>query len=209
MERSKIFIPLGTRCSTATILNVHFKKRLYSLPFDWVDLPIRNMNQFISVREGEEETFLTGYFKDVTMNTQRHKDGTWFPHDLHTHKFPTTEIVLKNTFEKYLRRLKRLVHVLSSQPDEFIFLTLCAFPETHGTSSEFNLLEELIESKTKSKCTFVTINLVDFDFQLGNHYNFAVPLETGDNLKGENYARWEREIVEKINSDPYLAELFK
>ncbi len=203
-----VFIPLGTRCSTATVLHIHFGKRLFSLPLDWVDLPIKNINQFVSVQQGQEDEFLTDYFKNVRLNTQRHTDGTWFPHDLHKLEYPNEESIKKHMLVKYIRRLKRFNEVLLNRDSEFVFLTLCVFPGTYGSLSDFNSLKDLIINKTGKPCTFVTINLADYDFIDGNHYNFSVILENRPNLSGEDFYNWEVNIAKKINENEFLSKIF-
>lgn len=202
-----VFIPLGTRCSTATILNIHFKKRLFSLPFDWIDLPIRNISQFIDIEKGKQEEFTINYFKNVKLHTQRHVDNTWFPHDLHTVDFPENE-VMGRTLEKYIRRMKRLHDVLETS-ESFVFFTTCAVCGSHGNLSDFNKLKSLIEGKVNKPSIFVSINLENYNFVEGNHYNFHIPITNKNPLTGQDFADWEINIVSAINSNEFLSSIFK
>ena len=186
------YIPLGTRCSSAFVIRDNFKKRECSLPFDWLDMPITAITNFLSFGPLEIDEKIDEYFKELGTG-HKHTDGTWFPHDI---EFIDKTWKLKTeTKDKFLKRLKRFNDLIQTENNFFLFLTVILEKGMYKTE-DFNKLKELIDSKVHN-CAFITINLGhESDFQFNNHFNLSIPqLEVDPGLK-----EWEKIIYENIES---------
>lgn len=186
-----IYIPLGTRCNGATIIKEHIKGRQFSMPFDWIDIPIKNISKIIGFSLEE----FRDYLLQVKSNTQRHPDGTWLPHDIDYVDHKLSEVIIS----KYQRRFERFKQVLSEEND-LCFLTVLAHASGQmGDAHDFYVLKDIILSKTKNKCKFITINLSKEDFEsTSNHFNFHVPLPYMAEPDGTVFADWEKVIYDRI-----------
>lgn len=210
MEKNikSIFIPLGTRCSAATILKDHFKVREFSLPFDWIDIPIKNIVQFIE-RFSSSEEYLINYVTDyiIASQGQRHPDGTYFPHDFVSSHFSTETDMMRYTIEKFQRRFLRLREVFKSTDSRKIFFTVCSQVQSEESEREYTYLTYTIKHKLSSAPVFIAVNLYDYDFntELGDpaFFNFHVPISKPlKEMTGADWAAWELDIVEKISLSP-------
>ncbi len=193
MTKETIFLPFGTRCNSASIIDHKLNKRSASYPFDWIDISLKTMLEFLNMDRNNIPAHISNYLDHVNAETQRHEDGTWFPHD-----FADPLDVIK---EKYIRRFHRLFDLLESDKD-IIFLTILPHL-TPDSGIGFYKIADKINTIVKGKCTFIAVNLFgkDEDFQPENIIHFYVPLvswETFDNS-----------IIEKIKNHPIASELFK
>ena len=183
---------MGTRCSSAFVIRDNIKKREKSLPFDWLDMPLTAISNFVSIKHEDISNFTEKYFEE--MGTAHiHSDGTWFPHDI---EFVDNRYwALKpDTKDKFTRRLKRLSETLSSE-GFFVFLTTIIKNGKYQLE-DFDRLKELLEEKVgKENCIFVTINLGE-DKINGNHYNYLVEADPND----DGYKMWEKDITEKLKT---------
>ncbi len=209
-----VFIPLGTRCSAATILKDHFKVREFSLPFDWIDIPIQNIEQFIERFSGSDD-YLKDYVTDYILksSSQRHLDGTYFPHDFIPWHFNSLLEMVQATSEKYRRRFLRLKEIFKSS-DRKIFFTVFSQPQSDVGKNSYSLLATSIRRKLTSSPVFITVNLYDYDFNADNYdfnvgvvdpsfFNFHVPISKPlKEMTGADWAAWELDIVEKISLSP-------
>jgi len=175
-----VFIPLGIRCSAAFVIGNELGKRMQAFPFDWIDTSVENITKILEMNV----TGFTKYLNEVQSHTQRHPDGTYFPHDIDyvDGKF-TKEIT-----GKYVRRFIRLKSVLSSDA-KIVFLTV--FKNLADSPANYGLLTDKITS-IRSNNIFITVNLFDHDVNIGNHYNFYIP------VTGSNFSLWEKQIGNKI-----------
>ena len=184
------YIPLGTRCSSAFVIRDNIEKREFSLPFDWLDMPLTAISNFISVKYENIDNFTNNYF-DELGSAHIHADGTWFPHDIVWHN--NTWTLKPNTKEKFARRLKRLSELLITD-GFFVFLTTIIKEDKYEFDDFEKLKIQLEEIVGKENCVFITINLGK-DFINENHYNYLIePADDDDGLK-----IWEKNIAEKLN----------
>jgi hypothetical protein len=170
----------------------NLKKREFSLPFDWLDLPVSSMMNFLSVKTSDIDTFVEDYFKEMGTG-HIHSDGTWFPHDI---EFIDNRFwrLKPDSSAKFARRLKRLNEILDS-PGFFVFLTVAIEPDKKKMEG-FDLLKIQLRDRTKGNCVFVTVNmdgnLVDGD----DHFNFNI---VANPKEDDELKMWERQIAEKVN----------
>ncbi len=204
-----IIIPLGTRCTSASIVKELFNQRQKSYPFDWVDIPLENIGKFI--RPDNIEEFTKNYFFEVS--SQRHPDGTWFPHDfIPSHYGGDISFMNNDTIVKYTRRLTRLHNTLKGE-ETLVFLTVFVHVKEEN-SGHFQQLRNLILEKSFAKCLFITVNLlpcthIEGDVNSnGSHFNFvSLPPESGSEFKA--WKTWEEDIYEKITENGQLQTFFE
>lgn len=167
-----IYIPLGTRCSSSSIIDGYFKKRKFALPFDWIDIPIEALKKFFHIEN--IDSFCDSYFNLDNISHQRSRmDNAWFPHHLLDGNNVEGEVLLLK--DKFSRRLKRMYDVLNSDA-HLIFLTTWGHVSNQDPAY-FELIES-INSIIKNKATFISVNLLDVDVILTRCINFHVPLTT-------------------------------
>lgn len=189
---NRTYIPLGTRCSSAFVVQNQLKVRTSSLPLDWVDLPIRNILQFVRLDMPEIDSFMEEYFNNIGVGL-KHTDGSHFPHD---EIYNNKEVEL----EKYTRRMRRLIELIKYSNIPITYLTVIADP-LNGGVEDYNSLKLYLD-KFGTNNQFITINLYDYDFILGNHTNYHIPLSTTLELAtGDTFAEWEENIGHRIKKD--------
>jgi len=157
IKENTIFIPLGTRCNSASIINDKLGVRHTSYPFDWIDVSLETILKYIQVPEGDIETYFTDYFSKLTLISK--EDGAWYPHEL-IENSPVLDIetgpVLKSIAQKYIRRYHRL-HDAFKSGNDLVFLTV--LPHVGKNSDIFRAIKNYIVPIVKGKCIFITINL--------------------------------------------------
>lgn len=201
LNPSPVFVPLGTRCSAAGIIQQHFKKREMSLPFDWIDTPVKNLIQFINIDREMVTPIVKNYFlNQVNTQTHRHPDGTWFPHDLTLMPDGGYRMIVENILEKYIRRFNRL-HDLFYSGRNLVFFNVNAHVN-QDNANKFVDLRRILYKKCKGRTSFVSINLVEEDFYdvSYDHYHFHIPLISG--TTGQEFAIWEKQIYDRIVNSP-------
>lgn len=168
-----------------------------ALPFDWLDMPIKSILQFVKLNsEKEVVDYVNEYWKNPhLLSSAKHTDGTWFPHDIEfidgTYKF------IHGTKDKFTRRLARLINLLNTDAI-FVFLTVM-FEQSMYPASDYEVLKNVLREKTKGNALFITINLgnepENYDHE---HFNFVVPQigKHDEGLKG-----WEKLICERIKEE--------
>lgn len=200
------FIPLGTRCSSAFVVRDNIKKRELALPFDWLDLSIISICQFVKLNSHEDVIdYVNLYFEKIgedphkhedsdILNYSKHPDGTWFAHEIEL--IDGAYKLKPGTKNKFIKRLSRLIQILNS--DEFcVFLTIM-FEEGMYSFEDYETLKNILRSKVKNNAIFITVNLGNEpDFHIENHFNFRIPQldKFDDGLKG-----WESLIGERIKT---------
>ncbi len=183
-------IPLGTRCSAAYIVQRNLKLRVEAYPFDWMDIHLKNIGKFLDLDYDKVEPFVRKYFSEIEPHTQRHPDGTWFPHDVfggYDHKEMT---------EKYVKRFLRLHNTLLNQKD-LVFLSVTA-NGSYGNDVDYKNIKSTIRKRFGNNPLFITGNLFQTEMDLdGRHYNFNTPfIDTGN--MAEDFAVWEKKLADKI-----------
>lgn len=203
-----VHIPLGTRCSTAYIFRDNLKLREISLPFDWVDIPIGNVKQFIEIEREQIPSFVHDYFHQIPKTWDKHPDGTWFPHD--SFNGEVYHDAINDIIDKYTRRFERL-HDLFKSEKTLVFLTTFA---QHNTSNhqEYVDLMELLCKKMSKKSVFIAINL--YYTNINSHYspylngsqfyNYYIEKENGD----MEFKKFEADIANKISTDEWTKKYF-
>ncbi len=177
-----VFMPLGARCSSASIIDGGLGKRSKAYPFDWIDIDLDTILKFLSIPpENSIENYVAEYFKNVNRETLRHEtDNTWFPHD-----FPEKE----DATTKYIRRFKRMFDLFKSTKN-ILFLTTFAHVNKKNTDV-FDKIKQRLSLLVKGECIFITINLDDLDYEKENHANFHIPLRP-------SFDDFDQRAIEKI-----------
>lgn len=176
-----IFIPLGTRCNSASIIKDKLGLRKCSYPFDWIDVNLKTILKYISIQRSEIESFCMGYFATLTLISK--EDNAWYPHEFVKNE-PVVNIetseVLKSIAQKYIRRYNRLHDAFDSGKD-LLFLT-CMPHFKQDSEGTYEQIKEKIISTTKGNIIFFTFNIADKEFirkkAKSTHYNYTCPLNT-------------------------------
>ncbi len=208
------YIPFGTRCSSAFIIRDNFKQRKEALPFDWLDMPISALKQFVNLEESDVDSFVDSYFESVgtigykyeetdLLAYNRHLDGTWFAHDIEL--IDNSYRLKEGTKEKFKRRLLRLLKIIND-PNNFLFFLTVIYKTEMYSAPDFDKVRQFLNKKVLDRSVFVTVNLDHIGFYPRNQFNFHIPqLETfDDGLKG-----WEALIYDTISSDLKLNTYIK
>jgi len=161
-----IYFPLGTRCSSAGVIGELMKKRNNSYPFDWIDTPLFNVLKFLQYDKNNINEILLEYFAKVDEKTFRHEiDNTWFPHD-----FPIKEDLVT----KYVRRFNRMYDLFDSNKNIVFLTVLPHFNESNIV--HYDYIKKFLDVRVKGKCTFISVNVMEFNYFDNNHINFSIPL---------------------------------
>lgn len=195
-----IYIPLGTRCNSASIIKNGLGIEQASYPFDWIDIGLPAILEWLKVPEDKLIEYTYAYIKKLTLINK--DDGTWFPHEmLYDGGENVPELwdkITNNVACKYVRRLKRL-HLMLKAPSDILFLT--TMPETKDgglLTNNINTYEEIkrtiVNLVPHGRCFFVSINLFRADKQIGNgnlfHINYHIPTT--------DWAVYDHTITEKL-----------
>lgn len=201
MTEEIIYFPLGTRCTTASMLADVFKKRVASYPFDWIDIEFSVIQKMLNIEYDNIEAYFTEYFKNVRVSTQRHvEDNTWFPHDfIDASGLEAIQIMT----EKYIRRFKRM-HELFESGKDILFLTITPFIYERNYSVYFQIMR-LLQQKVKGKSQFIAVNITDVDFSTEHFTHFHIPLVRDDN----GWELFEKSIAEKLQNDITTSKYFQ
>jgi hypothetical protein len=192
--KEAIYIPLGTRCSSCSILDGIFKKRKFALPFDWIDIPIGAIGKFLLLNRVD---FFEDYFSPENILQQRSlSDNVWFPHHLtDPSKFEEQLFVLRH---KFIRRLERFHEILKGDSD-LVFLT--TWGHVYNQDAEYYNLIDTISGMIDRYAIFASVNLYDKDCDLGKHINFHVPL-------GETWEQYDIDVASKLRTHEITKEYF-
>jgi hypothetical protein len=205
------YIPLGTRCSTAYVLRDNLGLRRQSLPFDWVDIPIQNIKQFIDIKKNEIPSFIDNYFNQIPKTHDRHPDGTWFPHDKFTGEI--YEDALSDIKDKYCKRLERL-HDLFQSDKRLVFLTVFSEYNPYNIGS-FLELKGVLSNKCLITPFFISVNLF---FETGSdgrmtasslnefdHVDYSIEKKNTDT----EFKEFEAEIARQISTWKWTKHFFE
>lgn len=197
-----ILIPFGTRCNSASIIKNGLGREQASYPFDWIDIGLPAMLNWLKVPEGQIVEYTYDYIKKLTLINK--DDSTWFPHEMLLKGGGNTpelwDKITDNIAQKYVRRLKRL-HLMLKAPSDILFLT--TLPEIRDgglLTTNINTYEEIKQTVVNlvphGRCFFVTINLFRADKQIGNdrlfHVNYHIPVT--------DWALYDKQITEKLKA---------
>ena len=192
------YISLGTRCNSASIIRDRLLKRTKSYPFDWIDIDLQAILKFVSLPTDALEEYLTGYFKNIDLSTNRNKDdNTWFPHDF------VEGTTVDQVTEKYIRRFKRFFELLESG-HKIIFLTIIAYsvPDRNNVNVQtFEKIKKVLETRTNGRCVFVSVNLNNLKFDKGHHWNFPIKIN-------QDWVGFDEDILASIRDNDYLQKYF-
>ncbi len=171
-----------------------------SLPFDWLDLPTKNIKQFLDMGRSEIEPFLLKYFSEIKGD--RHSDMTWFPHD----SFDPFEGVV----DKYIKRFERLFDLFNDSSKTLIFLTIIdAVDEKINFPALSELRQFIMRRKTNASCVFISINEFDYDRESGNEDFFqAINFHIKRDEQDEQFKKFEADIATKISTHEWTKQYF-
>ncbi len=169
------FFPLGTRCSSAAIL-YDLGKRKCSYPFDWVDIELSAILNFITLQKDTIEEYLKEYFNSINVEFRSSIDNTWFPHDFKVDMDKQTAI--PKVIAKYTRRFSRMFELFDSGKD-IVFLTVIPYVDSKNHKS-YEAIKERLNFIVKGNVHFITINHADYNFIDDKHTNFYIPLKDWD-----------------------------
>ncbi len=195
--KEAIYIPLGTRCSSCSIIDGQFGLRKFALPFDWVDISVSSIQHMITVQDVDD--FCEKYFSPKNISKQKSiVDQTWFPHHLtDPDKFYIELAALK---DKFCRRLKRLRELFSNPEIDFVFLT--TWGHVGDNEQDYYRLIDTISSIIKRYAFFISINLSERQYIIGKHINFNIPL-------GETWEQYDIDVANKLRTHGLTKEYFK
>lgn len=214
--RNYHYVPLGLRCSAAGMLVGHFARKM-SLPFDWVDLPLTAIIDGISI-QGDIAQYVEIFIASVDISTQRHPNGTWFPHDIIA---PTAALLppqefmaywsnfFKDMREKYTRRYKRLYNLFDSG-DNLVFVTVIP-RQDDSNIPVYDRIKTILANRVKGQCIFVTANLYPWEeAKYDGNNNLAVNVNatlgtTGDAI----WAKFEQDIADRLRNYEHSKRFFK
>lgn len=200
MTEEIIYFPLGTRCTTVSMIAYTFNKRKLAYPFDWIDIDFSVIYEMLNLEFNNVDDYLKEYFKNIDIETYRHKiDNTWFPHDFV--KLSGQEAIDAMTV-KYIRRFKRMLELFESGK-EIIFLTITPFIYDRNYSVYFQIMR-LLQQKVKGKSQFIAVNITDVDFSTEHFTHFHIPLVRDDN----GWELFEKSIAEKLQNDITTSKYF-
>ena len=191
------FVALGTRCTAATILNIN-NVRKNAFPFDWVDQPIKSILELVQISHGtyhELCIYLNNYFNEV--RSQRHPDGSWYPHDFIITDYPEQQLVTIK--QKYTRRFWRMFDLFKSGRD-IVFLTVLSEYKQEETDAYYALLFYLSQ-KTNGRMRAISINLLNDERYTLTHSNLVVPFY-GD------YDRFDADITAALKQNELTKQYF-
>lgn len=173
MNPSTIIIPLGTHCNSASIIKDKLGMRQSSFPFDWIDVSLQTILQYLKVPRSQIDAYFTDYISKLTLIDK--PNNAWYPHELVDHGD-----VVRAIADKYIRRYHRM-HDAFESGNDILFLTAMPHMDYDVRNVHYDAITERLIDAVKGKCIFVSINVSqkDFDKQLRNgavHINRVVPL---------------------------------
>ncbi len=205
-----IVMPLGTRCTGAIVLIDKFDLRKAGYPFDWVDTNLTAIHNLLLLDAENIESHIINYFDQVQTNTQRHPDGTWFPHDI-VKKNESDDLgqIMIKVRERYIRRFKRMHEDFQSGKD-FVFLTVFAHLDPDYSIQriqQYSLVMDLLMKMVKGNMKFITVNLtgnevIDFNSPHVSIRTLVVPFQN-------DWDKFDEDIANRLCTDPFSEPHFK
>jgi hypothetical protein len=170
-----LYVPLGMRCSTASIVRSRAKLVGPALPFDWCQMNSDSMAEWII--NCNRARWIKSYFKKFDHTTHINDRGDYFPHE---------DWSDKTTGDKYVRRGKRLHEIMKSSEDK-------TFIMMWSRNCDLERLYPVLEQTCKGTINFITFNQPGNDVTYPNHDNFNVVFHS-------NWPQWEEEVSAVLKS---------
>jgi len=168
-----LYIPLGMRCSTASIVRYQLNLIDVSLPFDWCQMTSESIAKWITI--GPDKDFIKEFFS--TVNNGRNIIGDWFPHE----QFWDDRLI-----DKYLRRSIRLHDFLKSDDDKTFFI-MC------GSVTDVDNIYSVLAEKCNSRMKIITVNMGKSLNENIEQHDIFIPLQNGWDL-------WETEVISSLKN---------
>lgn len=150
--------------------------RQSSFPFDWIDVSLQTILQYIKVPRTQIDEYFTDYISKLTLIDK--PNNAWYPHELFDHSD-----VVKAITDKYIRRYHRM-HDAFESGNEILFLTTLAHVNNKvDNKAHYTAIMEHLIDIVAGRCTFVSINVSSIDSEKrmdkrAVHINKAITLGT-------------------------------
>lgn len=196
MKDKVTYIPFGTRCSAATVLKEYLHKREASLPFDWIDISMKALINFIPESRGNIRNHVYHYLGEIV--DQKHPyDETWFVHDFPKGRH-ATEKEFQQICDKYIRRFNRLFDNLNSGY-KIVMLTVIAHVNDDNLIP-YEVAADKIGEMCRGPFYPVVINLSEHDTNF-DVINLSVLFE-------DDWTKFHRDIAAKLTTHEFTKHLF-
>lgn len=147
-----MIIPLGTRCTAASVVRYRIGVVQPAFVFDWAQFSVETMVEVLSLGVDQVEPYFESYFGCEFTSEKRHPvRGDWLPHDF------VPGVPVKLIREKYVRRTHRFLNALTKTGTK-TFLTVGTFRPDEADPSVVRTIWDTLVPRTDGDLLLLAVN---------------------------------------------------